>query len=85
MGLRSLFKKKKEPEPDNDSLPIAMASRMEDELEKVFKKFDANGDGRICAEELGAIMSSLGHPASEEELRGMTALLHRPPLQGVVN
>ncbi|XP_047966925.1 probable calcium-binding protein CML25 [Salvia hispanica] len=73
-GLRSLFKKKKQQhqEPDSDSIPSAMASsRMEEELQKVFKKFDANGDGRICAEELGAIMSSLGHPASEEELRGM--------------
>ncbi|KAL1568619.1 putative calcium-binding protein CML25 [Salvia divinorum] len=76
MGLRSLFKKKKQQQ-EPDTVPIAtaqafvMASRMEDELEKVFKKFDANGDGRICAEELGAIMSNLGHPASEEELQGM--------------
>ncbi|XP_021909993.1 probable calcium-binding protein CML25 [Carica papaya] len=39
------------------------------ELEQVFKKFDANGDGKISAAELGAIMASLGHVATEEELQ----------------
>lgn len=41
------------------------------ELEQVFKKFDVNGDGKISSSELGAIMGSLGHPATEEELRKM--------------
>ncbi|XP_058109012.1 probable calcium-binding protein CML25 [Magnolia sinica] len=42
-----------------------------DELQDVFRKFDANGDGKISSTELGSIMASLGHPASEEELHSM--------------
>ncbi|KAK9085278.1 hypothetical protein Sjap_025689 [Stephania japonica] len=41
------------------------------ELEVVFKKFDANGDRKISMSELGSIMRSLGHNASEEELGKM--------------
>lgn len=41
------------------------------ELEHVFRKFDANGDGKISAAELGAIMSSLGQATSDEELDKM--------------
>ncbi|KAK3199890.1 hypothetical protein Dsin_023305 [Dipteronia sinensis] len=39
-------------------------------LEHFFKKFDANGDGKISAVELGRIMSSL-HNATDEELQKM--------------
>ena len=46
--------------------PIQMA-----ELEQVFKKFDVIGDGKISASELGSIMGSLGHPATEEALKKM--------------
>ena len=41
------------------------------ELEQVFKKFDVIGDGKISASELGSIMGSLGHPATEEALKKM--------------
>ncbi|XP_022157783.1 probable calcium-binding protein CML25, partial [Momordica charantia] len=41
------------------------------ELEEVFKKFDVNGDGKISSAELGSIMSSLGHRATEEDLAKM--------------
>ncbi|KAM0961096.1 hypothetical protein ACFX13_020839 [Malus domestica] len=41
------------------------------ELDQVFKKFDVNGDGKISSSELGAIMSSLGQPSSDEELNSM--------------
>ncbi|XP_023549905.1 probable calcium-binding protein CML25 [Cucurbita pepo subsp. pepo] len=41
------------------------------ELEEVFKKFDVNGDGKISSAELGSIMGSLGHKATEEELAKM--------------
>lgn len=42
-----------------------------EELESVFKKFDVNGDGKISWSELGAIMESLGHSATEDELQKM--------------
>lgn len=46
-------------------------SRTEEELEQVFRKFDAEGDGKICAAELGSIMGSLDHPVMEEEVHSM--------------
>lgn len=45
--------------------------RIEDELQQVFNKFDANGDGKICASELGSIMGSLGHHPTPDELHNM--------------
>lgn len=45
--------------------------RIEEELEQVFNKFDVNGDGKICASELGSIMGSLGHQPTEDELQNM--------------
>uniref|UniRef100_A0A0C9QWJ3 TSA: Wollemia nobilis Ref_Wollemi_Transcript_4143_1211 transcribed RNA sequence n=1 Tax=Wollemia nobilis TaxID=56998 RepID=A0A0C9QWJ3_9CONI len=53
--------------PWNCSLPSAA------ELESVFNKFDANGDGKISSSELGDILRSLGNDTSEEELRLMMA------------
>ncbi|KAJ6818676.1 polcalcin Jun o 2 isoform X1 [Iris pallida] len=45
------------------------------ELERVFSKFDSNGDGKISAEELAAIFATLGdgEPLTDEELRRMMA------------
>ncbi|CAH1439420.1 unnamed protein product [Lactuca virosa] len=45
--------------------------RIEEELEQIFKKFDVNGDGKICSSELGSIMASLGHQPTEEKLKNM--------------
>ncbi|KAI3763717.1 hypothetical protein L2E82_13712 [Cichorium intybus] len=45
--------------------------RIEEELEQIFKKFDVNGDGKICSSELGSIMASLGHEPTEEKLKNM--------------
>lgn len=61
------------PTPLNLSrLPsIDSRARIEEELEQVFKKFDVNGDGKICSSELGSIMASLGNAATEEELVNM--------------
>lgn len=39
-----------------------------EELEEVFKVFDANGDGKITIGELGCVLRSLGDDLSEEEL-----------------
>uniref|UniRef100_A0A5B7BEG3 Putative calcium-binding protein CML18 n=1 Tax=Davidia involucrata TaxID=16924 RepID=A0A5B7BEG3_DAVIN len=40
-----------------------------DEVEKVFKKFDANGDGKISVSELRAILKALGTDTSPDELQ----------------
>ncbi|XP_048566123.1 probable calcium-binding protein CML10 [Triticum urartu] len=45
----------------------------EEEMERVFRKFDANGDGRISRPELAALFESLGHAATEDELTRMMA------------
>lgn len=44
-----------------------------DEVEKVFKKFDANGDGKISVSELQSIMSALGTETSPEEVQRVMA------------
>ncbi|KAL6187533.1 hypothetical protein ACLB2K_038931 [Fragaria x ananassa] len=84
MGFKSLFSRKKKSTPsstaaaaDAAAAPLVMrspsfATRAQiAELEQVFNKFDVNGDGKISSSELGAIMGSLGHPATEDELRSM--------------
>jgi len=44
------------------------------ELQAVFQKLDENGDGKISWSELGMLMTSLGCPASDEELRLMVSV-----------
>ncbi|CAH1421344.1 unnamed protein product [Lactuca virosa] len=39
------------------------------DVEKIFKKFDVNGDGKISSTELGSILSALGTVAPEEEIK----------------
>ncbi|XP_019153685.1 PREDICTED: calcium-binding allergen Ole e 8 [Ipomoea nil] len=38
------------------------------EVQKVFERFDSNGDGKISAEELAGVMKALGSDISPEEL-----------------
>jgi calcium-binding protein CML len=40
-------------------------------MERVFRKFDANGDGRISRSELSALFASVGHAATDEEVGRM--------------
>ena len=83
MGFKSLFSRKKKllnssaGATAGASIPArtpSMQSRAQftEELTEVFKRFDANGDGKISASELGSILRSLGGVAStEEELQSM--------------
>ncbi|XP_062154073.1 probable calcium-binding protein CML25 [Alnus glutinosa] len=84
MSLKSVFCKKKKYDTSTSSSltsttiatnPMPSRSRSQHskdqivaELEQVFKRFDINGDGKISSSELGSILGSLGHPATEEEL-----------------
>ncbi|XP_022939351.1 probable calcium-binding protein CML25 [Cucurbita moschata] len=85
MGFKSLFSlkiKKSDASTDSPlpSTPVpVLGSRTPSfnsraqlaDLQQVFKKFDVNGDGKICSSELGSIMRSLGQPATEEEIQSM--------------
>jgi len=50
-----------------------------DELREAFEFFDRNGNGSIEADELGAVMDSLGYAATESELQDM---IHEADLDG---
>lgn len=65
MGLKNLLHRKKK------TLTTTSRSKIEHELEQVFKKFDVNGDGKISSSELGSIMHRLGHRPTDEELERM--------------
>ncbi|KAI9091411.1 hypothetical protein K1719_028222 [Acacia pycnantha] len=82
MSFKSLFSRKKKllesassasPIPSRSPSLSSMHSLSQntEELAEVFRKFDANGDGKISASELGSMFGSLGRPATEEELHGM--------------
>lgn len=41
------------------------------EVERVFRRYDANGDGKISAEELASVLRALGAPPGPGEVRRM--------------
>ncbi|GFY93693.1 calcium-binding EF-hand family protein [Actinidia rufa] len=44
------------------------------ERERIFKRFDANGDGKISASELGAALKTLGSVTGDEIKRMMAEI-----------
>ncbi|XP_010908206.1 probable calcium-binding protein CML15 [Elaeis guineensis] len=77
-SIRSLFRRRhggrskaSSATTSSPTSPTAVAAGVTDELERVFKKFDTNGDGKISSSELAAIFQSLGHPVTDEELERM--------------
>ncbi|KAE9450883.1 hypothetical protein C3L33_17213, partial [Rhododendron williamsianum] len=49
----------------------SLNAQIAEELKLVFKKFDANDDGKISASELASILGSLGHVATPDEISAM--------------
>ncbi|KAG1338529.1 putative calcium-binding protein CML10 [Cocos nucifera] len=77
-SIRSLFRRRRGSRSKASSAttssptsPTTGFAGVTDELERVFKKFDTSGDGKISSSELAAIFQSLGHPVNDEELERM--------------
>lgn len=79
-ALRSFFRRKNKKRARNTNATSSALSlsasenhraQIEEELKEVFKKFDVNGDGKVSASELGAILRSLGYTAAPDELESM--------------
>ncbi|XP_009414956.3 probable calcium-binding protein CML10 [Musa acuminata AAA Group] len=68
--IRSLFRRhRSKPQPSHAAIPSAGDPG---NLERVFNKFDSNGDGKISSAELADVLESLGgQRPSEEELGRM--------------
>uniref|UniRef100_A0A0D9WFY0 EF-hand domain-containing protein n=1 Tax=Leersia perrieri TaxID=77586 RepID=A0A0D9WFY0_9ORYZ len=50
---------------------VAAAVSSPEETERIFSKFDANGDGRISRAELAALFESVGHAVTDDEVARM--------------
>ncbi|XP_008808789.2 probable calcium-binding protein CML10 [Phoenix dactylifera] len=68
--MRSILPRRNKSKPP-PPMPTLAAETSTKQLERVFNKFDSNGDGRISSSELAAIFRCLGHPATDEELEIM--------------
>ncbi|PON81399.1 Parvalbumin [Trema orientale] len=53
---------------------MADAQRDKVEIERIFKRFDSNGDGKISATELGDALKALGSVTAEEVQRMMAEI-----------
>uniref|UniRef100_A0A0E0L1X1 EF-hand domain-containing protein n=1 Tax=Oryza punctata TaxID=4537 RepID=A0A0E0L1X1_ORYPU len=59
------------PRPSDLAAAAKAAAAAPDETERVFRKFDANGDGRISRAELAALFGSVGHAVTDDEVARM--------------
>uniref|UniRef100_A0A7N0TGH9 EF-hand domain-containing protein n=1 Tax=Kalanchoe fedtschenkoi TaxID=63787 RepID=A0A7N0TGH9_KALFE len=86
MGFKSMFVRKKKSSTSSKSpsavdgaeaaeiftrSPSSNAEAQIEELRQVFRRFDVNSDGKISSSELGAMITSLGQTATEEEIQRM--------------
>ncbi|KAI3988556.1 hypothetical protein MKX01_021987 [Papaver californicum] len=55
----------------NSSKKYSVSLANMEEVEGVFKRFDANGDGKISNTELSDVLKTLGSETSPEELKEM--------------
>ena len=53
---------------------MADAQRDKAEIERIFKRFDSNGDGKISATELGDALKALGSVTADEVQRMMAEI-----------
>ncbi|XP_050261847.1 polcalcin Ole e 3 [Quercus robur] len=53
---------------------MADNAQVKAEHERIFKRFDANGDGKISSVELGDALKTLGSVTAEEVIRMMTEI-----------
>jgi sodium/potassium/calcium exchanger 2 len=63
------------PSSWEDKGGVGIVSKIQGDVEHVFKTVDLNGDGTIDLEELGKLFVKLGHEISHEDLTGVFASL----------
>ncbi|KAL6986066.1 hypothetical protein U1Q18_019433 [Sarracenia purpurea var. burkii] len=61
---------------ERSSEPLETSPGDKNEVEPVFSKFDANGDGKIFASKLGVVFETLGSDTTAEEVGRVMSEIH---------